>query len=52
MHTYTEIANDYTLWIQYVDASATMTREEFDAMTQEQKVDIQVEAFGPECEDY
>lgn len=48
MHTYTEIANDYTLWIQYVDPDATITREEFDAMSEEKKVALQVEAFGPE----
>jgi len=47
-HTYAEIAADWSLWIQYVDTDATMTRDEFDAMPLNQKIAIQVEAFGPE----
>lgn len=46
--TYTEIATDWALWTEYVDADGTMTREEFDALTIEQKVALQVEAFGAE----
>ena len=47
-HTYAEIAANWNLWIELVDTNATMTREEFDALTVEQKVAMQVEAFGPE----
>ena len=47
-HTYNEIASNYSLWQQYVDTGAEMSREEFDAMSIEQRVAIQVEAFGPE----
>lgn len=46
--TYAEIANDWNLWNEYVNTDATMSREEFDALTTEQKVALQVEAFGPE----
>ena len=44
----TEIATNWTLWQEYVDPSATMTHEEFDAMSVEQKIQIQVDCFGPE----
>jgi hypothetical protein len=46
--TYTEIANDWALWNEYVNTDATMSRDEFEALTTEQKVALQVEAFGPE----
>ena len=44
----TEIANNWTLWQEYVDPSATMTREEFDAMPLAEKLQIQADCFGPE----
>ena len=47
-YTYAEISTDFNLWIEYVDADATMTKTEFDALTTEKKVEIQVQAFGPE----
>jgi len=47
-HTYAEIAADFALWAEFVDTDATMTRDEFEALTIEQKVALQVEAFGPE----
>ena len=46
--TYTEIANNWNLWNEFVNTDAAMSREEFDALTTEQKVALQVEAFGPE----
>lgn len=46
--TYAEIANNWNLWIEYVDPDGNMAREEFDAMTTEQKIALQVEAFGAE----
>ncbi len=46
--TYAEIANSLALWITYADPDGNMTREEFDAMTTDQKIDLQVEAFGAE----
>lgn len=47
-HTYEEIAQDFGLWAEYVDTDATMSREEFDAMSVEEKVSLQTQAFGPE----
>jgi hypothetical protein len=45
-HTYTEIASDYCLWVEYVDTDATMAEAEFDATSIEEKVRLQTEAFG------
>lgn len=47
-HSYEEIANDYSLWIQFVDSDATMTEAEFEALSIEEKVKLQVDAFGAE----
>ncbi|MCO7643667.1 hypothetical protein NJI34_43695 [Pseudomonas sp. S 311-6] len=47
-YTYEQIANDFHLWGEYVDPDAAMTEDEFNALTVEQKVALQVEAFGPE----
>lgn len=44
--TSTEIAEDFDLWGHYVDPDATMTREQFDALTVSEKIDIQREVFG------
>ena len=35
-----ELASDYNLWTEYIDRGAEMTREEFDAMTVEERVDL------------
>ncbi|WP_301152111.1 hypothetical protein [Metapseudomonas otitidis] len=48
-HTYEEIANNYRLWVEYVDTDAAMTEEEFEALSTEEKVKLQVEAFGEEA---
>jgi len=47
-HTYSEIANDYALWSEYVDTAGMDTREKFDSMTQAEKVAIQEDCFGLE----
>lgn len=47
-YTYAEVANDYELWGEYVDPDATMTEEEFDNLSEEEKVAMQVEMFGKE----
>jgi hypothetical protein len=47
-HTYSEIANDHTLWGQYVDTAGLDSREKFDAMTEAEKLAVQVECFGAE----
>jgi len=49
--TYTEIATDWRLWNEFVNTDSTMSRDEFDALTTEQKVALQIEAFGPEQAD-
>jgi len=50
MHTYEKIAEDYRLWQEFVDPHNTMTESEFDALTVEQKVEIQTAAFGAKGE--
>ena len=50
MPTRSEIASDWALWQQYVDPYGTMDRAEFDALTDEQKVTLQADAFGPEVD--
>ena len=47
-HTHNEIASEWNLWLDYVDPVGTMAREDFDAMPMEQKIQIQVDCFGPE----
>lgn len=49
--TYAEIANSWALWIEYADPDGNMAREEFDAMTTDQKIALQVEAFGAQDND-
>ncbi len=45
-YTYEQIANDYNLWGEYVDTAATVSEDEFEQMTTEEKVEMQVEMFG------
>lgn len=47
-YTYAQIANDFCLWGEYVDTSGIDTREKFEAMTESEKIAIQVKCFGPE----
>lgn len=46
--TYAEIASSFALWGEHVDPAATMTREEFDAMTIETRIALIAETFGAE----
>jgi hypothetical protein len=46
--TYEQTASSYGLWGEYVDPAATMTEEEFDAMSTDEKVQIQIDIWGPE----
>lgn len=50
-HSYTKVANDYELWGEYVDPHATTTEEEFDNLSEEEKVAMQVEMFGKDEND-
>jgi len=48
-HTMAEIAEDYELWMEFVDPDATMTEEEFDALSTEEKIAMQREIFPYEA---
>lgn len=48
--TYEEIASNFELWGERCDPDATMTKEAFDSLTVEQKIDMQIEMFGEEEE--
>ena len=50
-YTMTEIAEDFNLWGEYVDPGANMTEEEFDALTTEEKVQMQREMFPYEAKE-
>lgn len=43
---YAENASSWDRWVEYVDTNGTTTREEFDAMSLEQRIDLQRKAFG------
>ena len=45
---YSACAKSWALWNEFVNVDATMTREEFDSLTVDQKIALQVEAFGKE----
>lgn len=47
-HTYTQIAENFQLWGEFMDPNGEMTEDEFDALSTEKKVQLQVEAFGQE----
>lgn len=49
--TYAQVASDYNLWGQYVDPQNTMTEEEFDNMSFEELLQMEIEIFGPEPEE-
>lgn len=48
-YSYIEIATVHELWCEYVDPHATMSEKDFDEMTTDEKVEMQVEMFGPDC---
>jgi hypothetical protein len=47
-YTYEQIAGSFQLWSEYFDTDATMTEAEFDALSTDEKVKLQAEAFGEE----
>jgi len=49
IHTYAEIAGDYDLWMEFVEPHPALTREGFQAVGLDAKVQRQVELFGPEA---
>ena len=51
--TYSKVASDYELWDEHAQGSAWfgndyMTRERFDKLTLEEKVEILTDRYGPE----
>lgn len=47
-YTYSEIAADWRLWIEYADPSGVGSKEEFHHMSIEEKIAFLVKCFGPE----
>jgi len=47
-YTYEETAESYNLWGEYVDPEGTMTEAEFDELSTEEKIQIQIKCFGKE----
>lgn len=45
-YSYEQIAEDFELWGEYVDPNATMTEQEFDELSTDDKVKMQEEMFG------
>jgi hypothetical protein len=41
-----KIAKSWELWQEYADPTATMTKEQFDEMTFDERFDLLVECFG------
>jgi hypothetical protein len=46
--TYDDIANNYTLWCEYVDPDQTISDAEFRQMTPDEKIQIQIDIWGAE----
>ena len=49
-YTYSEIANNYRLWMEYADPSGHDTEKAFNAKTEQEKIAFLVSCFGPENE--
>lgn len=47
-YTYTQIANDYNLWLDLVDIDGNMSRETFDATPESELVAMMTDMFGAE----
>jgi hypothetical protein len=48
MESYKEIATDWELWCERVDPNGTMTRDEFDVISIDERIQIIVDCFGKE----
>lgn len=53
MHSPTshEIARSFELWMEYVDRLGVMSRDDFDALTLADRLDLMRAAFGPDDSD-
>lgn len=45
-YTYEQIANDYNLWLEFIDIDGNMSRETFDATPVSELVAIMIDMFG------
>lgn len=50
-HSTTEISNSFSLWQEFADPGATMSKEEFDTLSTQEKNKMQREMFPGECDD-
>jgi len=50
-YTTTEISNSFALWSEYVDPDGTMTEEEFESLSEQEKNKMQKQMFPNECDD-
>jgi len=48
--TYEQISASFDLWQEYADTAGSMNRDEFDALSVADRVDLLIETFGPEPE--
>jgi hypothetical protein len=48
--TYEQTAASFDLWQKCADPAGATTREEFDAMSTADRIDLLIQAFGPEPE--
>jgi len=46
-----QIAADFNLWQEYVDPLATMSIDDFQALTVEKKLTMMLEIWGPDSDD-
>lgn len=46
--SYEQIASNWDLWCEYVDTNAETDIDEFQRLTTDEKVAIQVDCFGPD----
>lgn len=47
-YSYSAIANNYSLWMEYADPSGLDTEAAFNAKTEQEKIELLVACFGPE----
>lgn len=47
-YSYSEIANNYALWMEYVDPSGLDSEESFNAKSEQEKIEFMARCFGPE----
>ena len=49
IRTYADIASDYNLWMEHVEPCPSLSREAFDALDLQVKIQRQVDLNGPEA---